>query len=79
MKDGAYDRLSSFYTSECKEPDLVYDIYEKKLNTIFNRIIQIDPFITNTLKKSSKVAFRRFMQAYIPGTLKNWLRSIIRL
>ena len=78
LSDGTYDRLSSFYTSECKEPDLVYDLYESDLRKIFDQVMSIDASIKDTLKKPTRVALRRFAQVYLPAGFKNWLRSIIK-
>jgi hypothetical protein len=79
LLDGTYDRLSSFYTSECKEPNLVYDVYENELRKIFDRVRLIDASIENTLKKPIRVTLRRYAQVYMPAGLKNWLRSIIKI
>jgi len=79
LPSGKFDRLSSFYTSESKEPDLVYKTYENALMAALNRVLLIDPEFARNFKAPYFVNTRRFMQKYIPGKIKNYLRFIIKV
>lgn len=78
LNNGKFDRLSTFYTSECAEPNEVYQKYELALKDCLNEIRRITPNFTSGLKSSSIVQGRRFVQRFIPVQLKKLARHLLR-
>lgn len=69
-------RLSSFYTEECNEPDLVYLAYEEEIFNIISELRAVDPtfrygFANQNLK------LRRFAQQHLPLWFKDFARSLL--
>ena len=79
LDNGKFDRLSSFYTSVCAEPSIVYRFYEDALKNCIEEVRTIEPFFMDGLKKTETVALRRLIQAYVPGPIKNFIRKFIRI
>jgi hypothetical protein len=79
LQNGKFDRLSSFYTSECPEPSLIYSIYEDKLKDCLLDVYTIAPMFNDGFKRSENVYLRRLIQKFIPSNIKNLLRKFIRL
>jgi len=79
LENGKFDRLSSFYTSECKEPNDVYLEYEKSLMDSLIDIRTISPHFKGGLKKTEQIAIRRMAQRYLPNSIKNTIRKFIRM
>jgi hypothetical protein len=78
LENGKFDRLSSFYTSECKEPDAVYEEYEKLLKEQLAIILKIDANFSAGLKKTTVVTLRRLAQSLLPYAVKNVIRKIVK-
>jgi len=78
LDNGQFDRLSSFYTSECPEPELIYGVYETTLESVLTQVRSVVPNFTGGLKPAVQVSGRRWVQRYIPGIIKNFLRRFIR-
>lgn len=79
LTNGKFDRISTFYTSECTEPMAVYEKYENSLINVFESIHKIDAGFSGGLKPVAKVTLRRLMQKFLPHKVKNLLRRFIRL
>jgi hypothetical protein len=79
LDNGKFDRLSSFYTSECLEPSDIYEIYEKILRDILKEVRNIKPDFEDGLKRAQNIALRRLIQKYIPSIIKNTIRRFVRL
>lgn len=79
LKNGEFDRLSSFYTSECSEPSDIYEIYEETLKNLHLEVVSIVPDFKDGFKHRQRVALRRFVQKFIPGPVKNIIRRFIRV
>ena len=79
LDNGKFDRLSSFYTSECPEPSEIYEIYERVLKSLLLEVRAITPNFKDGLKRAQRVTLRRFIQNYIPSTVKNTIRRFIRM
>ena len=79
LDNGAFDRLSTFYTSQCTEPSTIYNLYESALKTCLADIKTIAPSFNGGLKQTERIFFRRFIQKYIPGHIKNFARKYIQL
>lgn len=75
LDNGKFDRLSTFYTSECKEPDEVYQAYEIFLQSCLKDVRMIIPNFKNGLKSSSQIVSRRLVQKYVPM----WIKDIVRV
>lgn len=78
LDNGSYDRLSTFYTSECQEPELIYAAYETKLAAILSDIRQVSPGFSGGMRPVSTVIRRRWAQRYLPGWVKDFLRRFVR-
>jgi hypothetical protein len=79
LKNGKFDRLSSFYTSEVPEPELIYLEYEKALIYQLSKVRKLSPGFDRGLRASASISLRRLIQRYLPANIKNILRAIIRL
>lgn len=79
LKDGKFDRLSSFYTSEAREPELIYLEYENALRGKLAMIRQLSPEFDSGLREPASISLRRLIQRYLPSKVKNALRLVIRL
>ena len=79
LDNGRFDRLSSFYTSECPEPSDIYHIYEGKLEYALQDVRNISPEFKDGLKKTTNVNIRRLIQRFIPSLVKSVIRKYIRI
>lgn len=78
LDNGRFDRLSDFYTSYCREPDVVYVPYESTLKDILRRIRELSPGFSKGLVPASQGRFRRLMLSVIPAPAKRELRRLLR-
>ncbi len=78
LENGKYDRLSTFYTSECPEPSVVYECYEAELQKCLADVRDIVPDFKTGLKPVSSVRSRRFIQQFVPMWAKEMARRFIR-
>ena len=78
LDNGGFDRLSAFYTSECAEPNTVYEAYEIVLRTILQHVRKIVPDFSGGLKSASQVGRRRWAQRFLPRPVKDFLHHILR-
>ncbi|NNH56682.1 hypothetical protein HLI01_07660 [Rhizobium laguerreae] len=78
LADGGFDRLSTFYTSVCREPDPVYVVYEAALMRALSEIRTISPGFSGGLREAGAVARRRWAQRYIPFGVKRVLHRLMR-
>lgn len=78
LDSGGFDRLSTFYTSECAEPDAIYQAYEITLAKCLADVRAIVPNFQAGLKPVSAVRGRRFIQKYVPIWAKNIARRFLR-
>lgn len=74
LENGKFDRLSTFYTSECKEPQDIYLAYEAELMACLSDVRKIVPDFKGGLKPPSSVRGRRLLQQYLPM----WVKEIGR-
>jgi hypothetical protein len=85
LQNGRFDRLSTFYTSECTEPGLIYETYERTLIKVLADVQIVAPGFSGGIKSTKKVAARRWLQRFsriqqfIPSKVKNLVRRIIGL
>jgi hypothetical protein len=79
LENEKFDRLSNVYRVDGIEPKLVYEIYENALIVALNKIRMVSPNFCAGIQQSKKIALRRWIQRYIPASIKNMARKYIRL
>ncbi len=78
LENGGFDRLSTFYTSECAEPNSIYEAYENTLTKCLVDVRRVVPNFCSGLKPVSEVKSRRFIQKYVPMWAKEIARRFLR-
>lgn len=78
LDNGSFDRLSTFYTSECPESAPVYEAYESALKAVFAEVRAVTPDFAGGLKPVAQVARRRWVQRFVPRAVKDLLHRFIR-
>ncbi len=78
LENGGFDRLSTFYTSECAEPSVVYEFYESELRQCISDVRAVVPGFKAGLKPVSRVRVRRFIQQFVPMWAKEIARRFLR-
>jgi len=78
LDNGSFDRLSTFYTSECPEPAPVYEAYEYELKAVLAEVRAVAPDFAGGLKPVAQVARRRWVQRFVPRAVKDLLHRFIR-
>jgi len=77
LDNGSFDRLSPFYTAECKEPEEIYGTYEAVLKSVITDVRVVSLGFRAGLKPASEVAGRRWIQRFVPRKVKELLRRFI--
>lgn len=78
LNNGKFDRLSSFYTSECREPNAVYQTYEVFLQSVLHEVRLYSPDFAAGLKPAAQVLGRRWAHNYVPRWAKDLVRKYIK-
>jgi hypothetical protein len=78
LDNGKFDRLSSFYTDVCSEPNAVYEIYEAELKRCLAMVRALVPDFESGMVSAWCLRYRRFVQKYIPMWLKDAARQFLR-
>lgn len=78
LENGKFDRLSTYYTSECAEPNAVYEAYETELKMCLADVRAVVPDFKGGLKPVSSVRGRRFIQRFVPMWAKEMARRYLR-
>lgn len=78
LDNGGFDRLSTFYTSECTEPASIYSTYEATLKSVLSDVRAVSPGFSAGLKPAAQVVGRRWVQRFMPRRVKEILRRFIR-
>jgi hypothetical protein len=78
LDNGKFDRLSTFYTSECPEPADVYVAYEMTLLQCLQDVRAVVPNFKGGLKPAVNVIGRRLVQQYVPMWAKEIARRFLR-
>lgn len=78
LDDGTFDRLSRFYTDECREPESIYSHYETRLKDVLTQVRHHVPGFTRGLKSAQSVSRRRWVQRFVPMWVKEIMRKFIR-
>ncbi len=79
IADGGFDRISSFYTIERDEPDIVYQIYENTIRKLVHEIKFIDPNFNHGFKTKKSIKIRRFANRYLSQPLKEKIKKFFKL
>ena len=79
LDNGGFNRLSTFYTANCVEPDDVYQCYEMHLKMVLKKVRHFVPDFDAGLKSISQVATRRWVHKYVPRWAKDTIRRFTRL
>lgn len=77
LDNDRFDRLSTFYTSECREPQAVYSSYEVTLKAILQDVRVVSSGFSAGLKPAAQIASRRWIQRFLPRRLKEILRRFV--
>jgi hypothetical protein len=78
LENGKFDRLSTFYTSECAEPATVYEAYETELKNCLADVRAVAPDFKEGFKPVSNVRGRRLIQQFIPMWAKEIAHYFLR-
>jgi len=78
IENGKFDRLSTFYTSECAEPDELYSVYEDDLMQRREEVSAVSPGFKGGIKPASTVKGRRWVQQFVPMWAKDIARRFMR-
>jgi hypothetical protein len=78
LENGQFDRLSTFYTSECPEPAAVYEAYESELKRCLADVRTVVPGFKAGMKPLANVKGRRFVQRFVPMWMKDIARRFLR-
>ena len=78
LSEKKFDRLSSFYTKNAKEPERVYQKYEESIAEVFDLIRTIDSEFQNGIKNQYILRIRRLFQRFVPSKLKHFIRNFWR-
>ncbi len=78
LENGKFDRLSTFYTSECAEPGEVYAAYERDLMIRLEEVSTISPGFKGGIKPAAAMKSRRLIQQFVPMWAKDIARRFIR-
>jgi hypothetical protein len=77
LASGEFDRLSTFYTSEQKEPEAVYQAYESELRSVLAEVRRLVPGFSGGLRPVARIKSRRLVQRLLPRRVKEVLRRVI--
>ncbi len=78
LDNGRFDRLSTFYTSECPEPAKIYEVYELILQNCLQDVRAVESSFKGGLKPAANVMGRRMVQQYVPMWAKEIARRFMR-
>lgn len=78
LEDGGFDRLSSLYTAEKREPENVYRTYELALHETIMDVRKLVPGFSCGMKSASHVKSRRWVQRFLPRRIKEILRRVVK-
>lgn len=78
LENGKFDRLSTFYTSECAEPAEVYAVYERDLMARLAEVSAVSPGFKGGIKPAARVRGRRLIQQLVPMWAKEIARRFVR-
>ncbi|MBW3051903.1 glycosyltransferase [Prochlorococcus marinus] len=77
LENQRFFRLGDMYSSNKKEPDLIYEIYEKEILKSLNIIRKIDKKFNHGIFTRKNYFFKDKIKKLIPNTIKKIIRRII--
>lgn len=78
LAGGTFDRLSTFYTTEKREPEAIYSAYEAAIRATMEEIRAIDPTFSKGLKSPASVQRLRWFHNVVPHWAKQAIKKAIR-
>ena len=76
LYNNKFFRLGDIYTSQKKEPEIIYNIYEKEIMKSLAKIRNINPNFEDGIKKRN-IFFSEIIKIYLPRKVKNFIRRFI--
>ena len=77
LDNGKFDRLSTFYTSKCLEPNAVYKAYEDTLQTALLDVRIIAHGFSGGFKSATKLASWLWIRRLVPRRIKDVLLRLL--
>jgi hypothetical protein len=78
LEGGSFYRLSPYYSLEMPAPEAIYGAYESTMLTMIRTIQNISPGFARGIKSRAQVNSRRWIQTYLPRSVKELLKKFIR-
>jgi hypothetical protein len=78
IDDGSFYRLSPYYAEEASAPELIYGLYESAMRDMVRTIQTHRPEFSKGMKSHAQVYSRRWIQTYVPRSVKELLKKFIR-
>ena len=78
IDDGSFYRLSPYYAEEASAPELIYGLYESVMRDMVRTIQTHRPEFSKGMKSHAQVYSRRWIQTYVPRSVKELLKKFIR-
>jgi len=78
IDDGSFYRLSPYYAKEAPPCELIYATYEMAVADMVRTIQYRHPGFTRGMKSRGKVMSRRWIQAYVPRAVKEFLKRFLK-
>ena len=78
IDDGTFDRMSSYYAEDAPAPELIYAPYEVEMCSIVRSVRTRRPDFSKGMKSRTQVISRRWVQAFVPRSVKELLKKFVR-
>ena len=78
IDDGSFYRLSAYYAEEAPAPELIYGAYESEMRGIVRTVQTRRPSFSRGMKSRTQVFSRRWVQAFVPRSVKELLKKFVR-
>jgi hypothetical protein len=79
LDNGRFNRLSTFFTSECAEPSALYQTYEETLVDVLGEVRKTDPDFSAGLQSAARIVLKQWLQRFVPEKLKAVVRAHVRV
>ena len=78
IDDGSFYRMSPYYAIEKPVPELIYEAYESEMRNVVRTVQAIFPGFSRGMKSRSQVNSRRWIQSYVPRSIKELMKKFVR-
>jgi hypothetical protein len=78
IDNGSFYRISPYYAEEGPAPELIYGPYESVMREMVRSIQALRPDFSRGMKSHAQVYSRRWIQTYVPRSVKELLKKFIR-